>query len=313
VSTTDSVLPDTFEAAAGVRGHSPGREAWTRLTRSRLHCVCLAIVALYVLVALVSCTPLLDRMIRQVVGGSYEAPSFKSVALWLGTDIQGRSVLWRVLYGTRIALSIAVLASAIEIAFGVLFGILAGYLGGWIDALIIWLLSTVSTVPWILLVIALAYVLQGQTFFGLALSPLAIVILALGLTGWVGLCRLIRAEVMKLRERDYVVAARAVGASTPRILVRHILPNVFHLVLINLSLGAAGYMQSEVALSFLGLGISDRPSWGRMIDDAKLELLRGVWWQLVAATVALYVISQALNLLGDALRDVLDPRLRGVA
>ncbi|MEI8197965.1 MAG: ABC transporter permease [Phycisphaerae bacterium] len=278
-----------------------------------MNCACLAVVVLYLLIALLSCTPLMERLIKEVVGGSYDAPNFHKISTILGTDVLGRSVLWRVLYGTRIALTIAIMASAIEVTVGILLGLLAGYFGGWIDALVLWLISTFAGVPWLLLVIAFAYVLQGQTVFGVTLSPLMIVILALGLTGWVGLSRLIRAEVMKLRDRDYVIAARAIGASTPRIIYRHILPNVFHLVLINLSIGAVGYMQSEVALSFLGLGVSDRPSWGRMIDDAKLELLRGVWWQIVPATVALYLISQALNLLGDAMRDALDPRLRGVA
>jgi len=146
---------------------------------------------------------------------------------------------------------------------------------------------------------------------GLELDQLLMIILALGLTDWVTICRLIRGEVLKHRDRDYVQAARAAGVGTPRILFRHILPNVFHLVIITFSLGAVGYVQAEVVLTFLGLGITSRPSWGRMIDDAKLELLRGVWWQAVAATVAIGILCLALNILGDALRDALDPRLRG--
>jgi peptide/nickel transport system permease protein len=138
------------------------------------------------------------------------------------------------------------------------------------------------------------------------------IVLALGLTSWVGLCRLIRAEVLKHRERDYVVAARAAGVKNARILFRHILPNVFHIVIINFSLGLAAYVQAEVVLSFLGMGVTDRPSWGRMIDDAKLELLKGVWWQMAAATAAIFIFSLAVNIFGDALRDALDPRLRGV-
>jgi peptide/nickel transport system permease protein len=162
------------------------------------------------------------------------------------------------------------------------------------------------------LVISLAYALQSYERLNGVLGGLPVVIIALGLTDWVGLCRLLRGEVLKHRERDYVIAARAAGAGHIRILFQHILPNVFHLVIITFSLSAVGYVQAEVALTFLGLGITSKPSWGRMIDDAKLELLRGVWWQITAATVAIFVLCLALNILGDALRDALDPRLRGV-
>ena len=134
----------------------------------------------------------------------------------------------------------------------------------------------------------------------------------MGLTSWVGLCRFIRGETLKLRERDYVVAARAVGVGDGNILFRHILPNVSHLIIIDFSLGLGAFVQAEVILSFLGLGVTDQPSWGRMIDDAKLELLKGVWWQMTAATVAIFIFSLAVNVVGDALRDALDPRLRGV-
>lgn len=191
------------------------------------------------------------------------------------------------------------------------FGVVAGYFGGITDSLIIWLFSTVNTVPWILLVIAMIFAFKGQTFFGHEFSDLSIVILALGLTGWTGLCRLIRGEVLRLRGLDYVTAARAMGIRTPRILLRHILPNTTHIVIVNASISMVAYVQAEVVLSFIGIGISRDPSWGRMIDDAKLELLRGVWWQLAAATTAIFILSLALNFLGDAMRNALDPRLNG--
>jgi ABC-type dipeptide/oligopeptide/nickel transport system permease subunit len=215
-------------------------------------------------------------------------------------------------------MTVAILAALLETIIGVTLGSIGGYFGGWIDAFIVWLFSTVASVPWILLMISLAYVLQGRTFSipftgkSFPLAGVPTIILALGLTSWVGLCRLIRGEILKHRDRDYVIAARAVGLGHVRIVFRHIFPNVFHIVIINFSLGLAGYVQSEVVLSFLGLGVTDKPSWGRMIDDAKLELLKGVWWQMAAATIAIFVFSLAVNLFGDALRDALDPRLRGV-
>lgn len=298
-------------------------DAWKRLRQSPVALICMAIVALYVLVGLASFLPVFEHtnaqgqpegLIWNKVGESYQAPSWSRPGLWLGADIMGRSVFWRLLYGTRVALTLAVCAGLISIVIGVGLGVAAGYFGKWIDDIIVWLFTTVSSVPWILLVMALTFVFKTMRSEGgeQIIGDLWIVILALGLTDWVGLCRLIRGEVMKLRELDYVVSARALGIGHTRILFRHILPNVFHIVIITFSLAAVGFVQAEVVLAFLGLGITQKPSWGRMIDDSKLELLRGVWWQLTGATIAIFVLCLALNLLGDVLRDALDPRLRGV-
>ncbi len=203
----------------------------------------------------------------------------------------------------------------------------AGYFGGWIDDLITWVYSVVSTIPWLLLVIAVTYTLQQNAalkhspaqnpgplsafFNDLLPSDLVIVVLSLGLTDWVSLCRLIRGETLKLRDSDMVAAGRALGLSEARIIFRHILPNVSHLIIITFTLGAVGYLQVEVVLAFLGLGVSTKPSWGNMINDAKLTLLRGVWWEVAVATTAIFIICMALTVLGDALRDALDPKLRG--
>jgi ABC-type dipeptide/oligopeptide/nickel transport system permease subunit len=137
------------------------------------------------------------------------------------------------------------------------------------------------------------------------------VYVALGATSWVTLCRLIRGEVMKHKEREYVLAAGAIGGGHFRKLFKHILPNVSHIVIINTSMQFQVAIKSEVILSYLGMGVQGEPSWGTMIDDAKLELARGVWWQLAGATLAMFIIVLAFNLLGDALRDSLDPKLKG--
>ena len=303
------------------------RDAWSTLKRNKTALLCMGVLIVYVLIGLLGFTPWLDKVREARVGGSNQPPAISKVdqagkksvepGLWFGTDFLGRSVLWRFLYGVRIALTVAVLAALVETFIGLTLGALGGYFGGWIDAIVIWLFSTISSIPWILLMLSLAYALKGQTV-GLPWSdkeyPLAgipTIVLALGLTSWVGLCRLVRAEFLKHRDRDYVVAARAMGLGTFRIIFRHIVPNVFHIVIINFSLGLAAYVQAEVVLSFLGLGVTDAPSWGRMIDDAKLELLKGVWWQMAAATAAIFVFSLSVNIFGDALRDALDPRLRG--
>lgn len=330
--TANTVVPEPRD---------PG--AWGLLLANRRTALCMGVVAVYVLMAVLAFTPWLASRAMDpldavpqaeaqrlgwkaaAVGDvtEYAPPSARDFpARLLGTDIQSRSVFYRVLYGCRTALVIAVCTSVLSLGIGVTLGVLAGYFGGLVDDFINWLLATVSAVPWILLVLALGFVLKtlDVNFFGikdadgtpavLHIPDLAVVILAMGLTDWVGVCRLIRGEVLKQRELDYVQAARAMGFSQPRILFRHIVPNTLHLVIITFTLGAVGYVQAEVALTFLGIGISEAPSWGRMIDDAKLELLRGVWWQFAAATLAIGLLSLALTYLGDALRDVLDPRTR---
>jgi ABC-type dipeptide/oligopeptide/nickel transport system permease subunit len=316
-----------------VRPRSLAGDAWVRLIRNRLSQWSLIIVGLYVAVGLVSFAPFVGHAIERQLSPdkTYAPPSFYlaqadgtrkfSLSAILGLDIEGRSVLWEMAYGTRIALLIMVCASALSISIGLVLGLIAGYFGGWVDDLITWLYSTVSSVPWLLLVIATAYVLQNVQmqnpnstlgWAGEKLGGLPTVILALGLTDWVGLCRLIRGEVIKMRDLDFVTAARAVGLNRRRILLRHILPNTFHIVVITFSLGSVAYVQMETVLAFLGLGITNEPSWGKMIDDSKLELLQGRWWEFAAATIAILILSLALNTLGDALRDALDPKLHGV-
>ena len=326
------VQPGQYDPAAAVAPSKPRtlwRDAWGRIRRDRMALLCALILLAYVLVGLLGYTGLLSRetvvdgtsvpgLIDRTIGDSNLPPAWRNPergtlnpAYWLGLDFMGRSVFWRLVYGTRVALTVAVLAMLIEIVIGFTLGALAGFFGGWVDALITWLFSTVQSVPWILLMISFAYVLKGRTVWGYELAGIPSIVLALGLTTWVGLCRLIRGEVLKHRDRDYVVAARATGMGNGRIVFRHILPNVFHLVIINFALGLAAFVHAEVILSFLGLGVTEVPSWGRMIDDAKLELLKGVWWPLLASTVAIFIFSLAVNLFGDALRDALDPRLRG--
>ncbi len=218
-----------------------------------------------------------------------------------GTDFLGRDVFKRVIHGTRIAMSVGLVSCIIAIPIGAFFGALAGFYGGLVDELIVLLYSTVASVPGLLLLLAFVMVV-GKGILG--------VYVALGLTSWVSLCRLIRGEFIKHKEREYVVAARSLGASDFSCIFKHILPNVFHIVIINFSLRFVYAVQSEVILSYLGVGVQGQPSWGIMINDAKLELARGVWWQLAGATFAMFLIVLALNIFGDILRDALDPKLR---
>lgn len=282
-----------------MKTNSLWKDAFVRLAKDKLALVSLFIVLIYFLIALLSSMGLIASTWSQEVGASNMAPSLDHI---FGTDIFGRSVLQKVIRGTQVAMSVGVAASIIAIPIGVLLGAFAGYFGGWIDDFVTWLYTTFSSVPTIMLLISITLIL-GKGIFA--------VYIALGATSWVTLCRLIRGEVMKHKEREYVQAAGAIGGGDMRKLFRHILPNVSHIIIINTSMQFQIAIKSEVILSYLGLGVQGEPSWGTMIDDAKLELVRGVWWQLAGATVAMFFILLAFNILSDALRDALDPKLKG--
>jgi peptide/nickel transport system permease protein len=220
----------------------------------------------------------------------------------LGTEALGKDVFVETLKGCRTALIIGGFTSAIYIPLGALAGIFAGYFRRRTDDIITYVYSTLASVPEILLLISILFVL------GPGLGSIAI---ALGVTRWVDLCRLIRGETMRQSERQYVPAARAIGQSHWRIITRHLLPNVMHLVLINLVLGFSGIVLTEAVLSYLGVGCPvGTASWGVMIDSGRSELGRDpiVWWNLTAAAVALFGLVLALNLLGDSLRRAFDPK-----
>jgi peptide/nickel transport system permease protein len=217
----------------------------------------------------------------------------------LGTDILGRDILHLTMKGARVALVVGGLTTLIIIPLALLFGVTAGYVGGRLDDALFFLISTLAAMPGLLLLIALIMVLGHGTVQ---------VCVALGVTGWVGFCRVVRGETLKLRELEYVQAARALGVPETRLVLRHVLPNLSHLVVITFVLTFSGLVLSEAILSWLGIGIAG--SWGQMIDQARDELSREpvVWWNLVAASTALFGLILAVNQVGDAVRDVLDPR-----
>ena len=262
--------------------------------------LCLLGIGFYVLVAILSKCGVLAQNWGQSVGGEYLPPNFSGdFALWFGTDIFGRSILYKTIHGAEIALTVGFIAACIAVPVGVVLGSVAGYFGGWIDEAIVWLYSVLSSVPSIMLLIALTYVL-GKGF--------SAVVVALTVTSWIGTARIFRGEFIKHKNREYVLAAQTVGASQFSRIFKHILPNLSHFAILNFSLQFMSAIKAEVILSFLGIGIQGEASWGTMIDDAKLELSRGAWWQLAAATLALYGIVLMLNVLGDMLRDLLDPK-----
>jgi len=222
----------------------------------------------------------------------------------LGTDKVGQDVFCATVKSVRTALIVGGLTTLIAVPFAIAFGVLAGFFGGWVDDVVQYLYSTLASVPWVLLVVAFMLV------FGRGLPQLCVV---MGLTGWVSLCRVLRGEAMKLREREYVQAALALGVSKFGVIRQHVVPNLMHLVLISVVLRFSGLVLAEAVLSYIGVGVGpDTYSWGTMIDQARSELGRDpvVWWSLAGAFVGMFVLVLTANLFGDALRDALDPRLR---
>ena len=278
---------------------SLSRRAWRRLRASRLNLVCFVIIALYLLLAILGYSGFIPDF-QQKVAPKFTAPSWGGPALWLGTDVFGRSILYKLIAGARTAMTLGVLVTCITLPLGLFMGSIAGYFGGKIDGLVQWFYSVIVSVPYILLIIAISYILG---------KGMVAICIAMGVVGWVGLCRMTRAEFIKLREREFVLASRLLGAGDGRLIFRHILPNVMHIAIVAASMEIMGAIKAEVILTYLGVGVQDGSSWGQMISDAPGELLNGIWWPTLGVSLTLFLIVFALNRVGDALRDALDPRL----
>jgi peptide/nickel transport system permease protein len=210
----------------------------------------------------------------------------------------------RAVYSIKVAILIGLVTSLISVIFGSILGASAAFFGGWVDHIVIWLYSTFSSIPNLVLLTVLVYMFTGSTFDGTLIPVYA----AFCMTFWIGPCRLIRGEVLKIRELEYVQAATALGFNRFYILLKHILPNTAHLMFINFSLLFIGAIKSEVILSFLGLGVKKGPSWGIMINQAGQEVINGFFWQIGAATVFMFVLVLCFNILTDALQDAFDPK-----
>ena len=222
---------------------------------------------------------------------------------WMGTDIQGRDVWARLIYGARISLAVGLGSQSIALLLGLTLGLIAGYYGRWVDELVMRLADVTLAFPTLLLLIALVAALQPS---------LTVVFVTIGIVGWAGMARIVRGQVLVVRQLEYVQAIRALGARDFRIILRHVLPNVIAPVVIAATLGVAGAIMAEAALSFLGLGVQPpTPSWGAMIADARdLSQLRGAPWTSLFPGLAIGAAVLGFNLVGDALRDALDPRFR---
>ncbi len=284
---------------------------------------------------------LIRDTLSSIIRGQTEAPWFVILftlgfSLWFlltawdlshfyhifGTDKVGQDVFYQAMKSIRTGLIIGTLTTLVMLPFAVLMGISAGYFRGWVDDIIQYIYTTLNSIPGVLLIAASILMLQvymsnnAEEFTSLAARSdmrLLFLCIILGVTSWTGLCRLLRGETMKLREVDYIQAAQAFGVGNMTIIMRHILPNVMHIILISVVLDFSGLVLAEAVLSYINIGVDpSMNSWGNMINSARMEMAREpiVWWSLVAAFVFMFVLVLAANLFSDAIRDAFDPRLR---
>jgi peptide/nickel transport system permease protein len=282
------------------RGDSQWSIAVRQFRRNKLAQGGLVIIVLLYLVALLA--PLIapyDPIAQQDIARTgYLSPRAGN---WLGTDRFGRDILSRIIYGSRISLSIGFIATVLSITIGTLFGALAGYFGGRIDTLIMRFTDMVLAFPRLILLIMIV------ALFG---PSITLIILVLGLTQWPGTTRIVRGDVLSLREREFIHAAHALGMGRMRIIMRHLIPNVLAPVIVAATLGIGNTIVMEAGLSFLGLGVqAPTPTWGSMVAEGRDNLL-GAWWVATFPGLTIVLVVLAFNLVGDGLRDALDPRLR---
>ncbi|MCK4259186.1 MAG: ABC transporter permease [Halanaerobiales bacterium] len=271
---------------------------WRRLKKNRRAMVGLFIIIAVVLLALLAPYISPYKPTKISLRNKLDAPS---KAHWFGTDKLGRDILSRMIYGSRISLLVGLVAVGISGTIGVLIGSIAGYYGKWIDNLLMRIVDILLAFPSILLAIALVAVL-GPSLFN--------VILAISLVSWVGYARMVRGEFLSLKQQEFVEGARSLGAPDMKIIFRHILPNAISPVIVLATLGMAGAIISESSLSFLGLGVQPpTPSWGGMLSEGR-TVIRQAWWVPTFPGIAIMFTVLAFNLLGDGLRDALDPKLK---
>ena len=289
----------------GIEGRTPFQLAWQRLRRDRVAMVSLAVIVVIVLMALLA--PLAAVITGHPVNEQYRTtgltpeglPRGPSGEFWLGTDDLGRDILVRIAYGSRISLLVGVASTALTVVIGVVIGLTAGFLGGVVDTVLARLIDVVLSVPFLLVAIALVSI-TGPS--------LIVTVLVIGFFSWASVARIVRGQVLSMREREFVEAARSLGSSNSRIMFVDILPNVLAPVIVYASLLIPVVIVVEATLSFLGLGLAPPTAdWGGMISEAQ-NYYTTSWWFVVFPGAALLVTTLAFNLLGDGIRDAFDPR-----
>jgi peptide/nickel transport system permease protein len=279
--------------------------AWYRLRHDKLTMGAFAVLGTLILLSLAA--PLIAdqvfhfRFEEQQLGKAYSQPTLNPPAYVLGADELGRSQIVRLLYGGQVSLFVGFVGALVNLTIGVAVGLTAGYLRGRVDDLITWFITTLNSIPLLFLLLIISAVF----------SPNALTLtLTIGLLFWTGISLFVRGQTFALREREFVVAARTIGATTWRIMFRHILPNILPLIFVLAAIDIGTIILAESALSYLGLGITPpTPSWGNMLSNAASYFVRA-WWLVVSPGAMIFLTVLCLYLIGDGLRDALDPRLK---
>ena len=278
----------------------PWKIMWKRLRRNKLAMLGLIMITIMAFAAIFA--PLLTPYGRDAVNllNSNAKPDRNHL---LGTDSLGRDILTRLLYGARISLTVGFVSTGLRIVIGVLLGGIAGYYGKAVDNIIMRIADVFSCLPFLPIAITIVAMLKPSIYN---------MMLVLAILGWPGIARIVRAEILSLREREFMEAATALGISDFRKIIAHLLPNTMASVIVSATIGIASAILTESSLSFLGLGVAPpTPSWGNMLTDAQNQyVLKNRWWQWIPPGLAIFIAVMSLNLLGDGLRDALDPRLK---
>lgn len=307
-----TVQSGTFTAEAAPKALTPGQLVWRRFRKHRMALIGGAGVFLLVLFIIVGSIAIPESKANSTdLSARLSAPTANH---WFGTDSVGRDVFDRVIYGGQISLFIGVSSVIIEVTLGTLIGGLAAYYGGWVDALLMRFTEAMLAIPSLFLLIVLAKFigrnvgqvqLFGRTFSG----SIGIVIIVIGMTSWMFLARIVRANVLSLKEMDYISASKALGASSRRIFFGHLVPNTLGAIIVAATLGLASAILTEAYVSFLGLGVQQPTStWGNMMQSAQSFLNQGAWWMWIFPSLFIILTILCINLLGDGLRDAFDPR-----
>lgn len=273
------------------------KRVWRRFARHRVALASL-ILLIFISAAVVAAPLLTPHSPIKFVGATEAAPTWEHP---LGTDRLGRDVWARLIYGGRVSISVGIVAVAISIAITIVLGSISGYYGGWLDMLIMRFTDVIMVFPGLILIMVVVSMI-GPSIYN--------VMVVIGILGWTGTTRLLRGQILSVREWDFVTAARCVGASNRQIMFRHILPNALAPLLVAATFGVAGAILTEAGLSYLGLGVlPPAPSWGSMLNGAQsIYILENFWWLWLPPGVAIFVTVLAINFMGDGLRDALDPR-----
>lgn len=305
--TTDITLAQPVAAPL-----TPQQLIWRRFRKHRM--ALLGTIGIFLLLIFIIVGSIIIPEVATRDGDLHKRLLAPTAEHWFGTDTNGYDVFSRIIYGGQISLAIGVLAVIMEITLGTLLGGTAAYYGGWLDALIMRFTEAMLAIPSLFLLIVLAKFLGnhipdinilGRTFSG----SVVIVVLVIGATSWMYLARIVRANMLSLREMEYIYASRALGANDARIFFTHLVPNTLGIIIVSATLGLASAILTEAYVSFLGLGVqSSTPTWGNMMDQAQAFLLQGAWWLWLFPSLFIVFTILCINLMGDGLRDAFDPR-----